>query len=528
MKNNEKENDISHLMAILSTMSPNELIQYSKPSTLEDISNAVAELQRVILAEDSKFNAVNTKLQQVDAKFDDITNRINEIDPDADVAQVQQALDELSKYVKHYLKLNEEQEKQIENKNTITETLKNSKTVTIEDGSVCEVVIPEVTSTTTVIAALDDYTSLELTSAKGVTLTNTANNVVDLDITAPESGSVPTITLNGNFNEINVSNASIKVNGLVNKININENNKKAISINGKLNEDTEINSESDKNITLSNSNDADLTNLTLAAPNATVTLNGSYNTVSSNVSDNTLIINSGAHIKKLVVQKGNVIVKDRDIDNRIDEVINETEYTVTSYITKATTMSEINSGMQIGGITKVENNIDAKGSGVAFGILASGNVELDLNGKTIKGGRTNTGLMFIRGTSNINIVGEGTLENNNETYGIWVSSANATVNIYSGNYIANVHCLYAENGTINIYGGTFKLNDENKTFLLNCLDASYKSGKAKINVYGGKFYGFNPAESMSEPGGPISFVAPGYHVNQLEEEGQIVYEVVAD
>ena len=477
---------------------------------------------------DNKISAIVGAAPETLDTLEEIAAKLEDGTVQTKIDALEKALKDLQKYVEHYLVLTPEQEQQVANTNTIEETLKTAKTVTIDNGTVGIINIPEVTSTTTVTAPLEDKTSLELTSAKGVTLTNTNNNVVDLDITAPSTGSTTTVTLAGNYNKVEVENASIKINeGTINNVIVKEDTVKATTINAPLGENSAVISESNANLTITNSA-GDTTNLDLDAPEATVTLNGQYNNVTSTVGENTLVINSGAHIKKLTVEKGNVIVKDRDINNRIDEVINETEYTVEPYTTHATTISEINSGMQIGGKTIVDNDIDQKGSGIAFGIFASGNVELDLNGKTIKGGRSNTGLMFIRGTSNINIIGEGTLENNNETYGIWVSSANAVVNIYSGNYIATTHCLYAENGTINVYGGTFKLTNEDKTFLLNCLDASYKSGKAKINVYGGKFYGFNPAASMSEPGGPVSFVAEGYHVVETTEDGLQVYEVVAD
>ena len=441
---------------------------------------------------------------QVPAKTSDLLNDSGFISEHQDIApinneitELKKSLNELSKYVKHYLVLTPEQEQQIQNSQIINETLSNTKTVTIENGTICDIVIPEVTSTTTINAPLEDYTSLELTSPKSVTLNNTGENIVDLDIQAPQDGSNPTITLKGNYNTINVENASIKVSeGSVNEINILENNEKATSISGILSEDININSQSDKIITITNSNEEDTVNLKLNAENSTVTLNGTYKSVESIVSDNTLIVGQNTHIKKLIVKKGNVIVKDRNINNRIDEIENETDYTVSRYETHATSMSEINSGMQVGGLTIVENDIEQSGSGIAFGILASGNVELNLNGKTIKGGRSNTGLMYIRGTSNINIVGEGCLENIIGNYGIWVSSVNAIVNIYGGSYKATTHCLYAEKGTINVYDGEFRITDEDKKFLLNCLDASYNNGTAHINVFGGKFYGFNPAESI--------------------------------
>ena len=63
---------------------------------------------------------------------------------------------------------------------------------------------------------------------------------------------------------------------------------------------------------------------------------------------------------------------------------------------------------------------------------------------------------------------------------------------------------------------------------MNCYDANYTAGTAKINVYGGKFYNFNPAETYGEPNGPVSYVAEGYHVVESVEDGVPVFEVVAD
>ena len=41
-----------------------------------------------------------------------------------------------------------------------------------------------------------------------------------------------------------------------------------------------------------------------------------------------------------------------------------------------------------------------------------------------------------------------------------------------------------------------------------------------------KFYEFNPAVTYGEPGGPVSYVAEGYHVVEFVEDGKKVYEVV--
>lgn len=73
-------------------------------------------------------------------------------------------------------------------------------------------------------------------------------------------------------------------------------------------------------------------------------------------------------------------------------------------------------------------------------------------------------------------------------------------------------------GTINISGGIFKNNGS--PYLLNCYDANYRSGKAKIVVTGGKFYDFDPGNNTAE-GPNTSFLAEGYTsvASTVVEEG---------
>jgi hypothetical protein len=120
--------------------------------------------------------------------------------------------------------------------------------------------------------------------------------------------------------------------------------------------------------------------------------------------------------------------------------------------------------------------------------------------------------------------GEGTWVNPNG-YGMWLASDKGSIDIYGGHFIADTHAVYTEKGTINIYGGEFELNSGDPKYLLNCKDDAYTAGTAKIIVYGGKFHNFDPANSMSEPGGPVSFVAPGYKSVEIEEG---LWEVVKD
>ena len=56
--------------------------------------------------------------------------------------------------------------------------------------------------------------------------------------------------------------------------------------------------------------------------------------------------------------------------------------------------------------------------------------------------------------------------------------------------------------------------------MLNCYDANYANGTAKIVVTGGKFYDFNPADNSAE-GEHTSFVPAGYEAvaSTVVEEG---------
>ena len=186
------------------------------------------------------------------------------------------------------------------------------------------------------------------------------------------------------------------------------------------------------------------------------------------------------------------------------------------------------------GVYNFAEDIDIN-KGVAFRFTAKGKYIYNLNNHEIKCGSTSLGSIFLNGSVDLTINGEGKLINNANSYGVWVSGKDCVLNVNGGDFEADTHALYAENGTINVYGGTFKMLGEPELdskghckFMLNCYDKSYTGGTAKINVYGGKFYNYNPSESYSEPSGPVSFVAEGYHVIESIEDGVPVFEVVKD
>ena len=173
------------------------------------------------------------------------------------------------------------------------------------------------------------------------------------------------------------------------------------------------------------------------------------------------------------------------------------------------------------------------------GITAKNEVKLNLNNHnlTISGLTTETaqGGIMSRGTQKITIYGKGTIDSM-EGICIQANGSESEINltgsttVYQNNRSGG-ELIYCYSGTINIVNGTFKNNGENKNYLLNCYDANYRNGTAKIIVTGGKFYDFNPADNTAE-GEHTNFVAEGYHVETstvVEEEVEhTVYTVKKD
>ena len=90
---------------------------------------------------------------------------------------------------------------------------------------------------------------------------------------------------------------------------------------------------------------------------------------------------------------------------------------------------------------------------------------------------------------------------------------------FAGCTVANVHM-----GTATVNGGNFAVCPDTGTkdsrYLLNCIDANYKDGTAKIIVNGGTFKDFDPRNNKAE-GDKTSFVAVGVGVS-ADENGSFV------
>ena len=87
---------------------------------------------------------------------------------------------------------------------------------------------------------------------------------------------------------------------------------------------------------------------------------------------------------------------------------------------------------------------------------------------------------------------------------------------YAGCTVANV-----QKGTATVDGGSFAVyvdEGEDSRYLLNCIDANYKNGTARIVVNGGTFVGYDPRNNAAEGEG-TNFVAVGVGVDANTTDG---------
>ena len=144
----------------------------------------------------------------------------------------------------------------------------------------------------------------------------------------------------------------------------------------------------------------------------------------------------------------------------------------------------------------------------------SKNITIDLNGYTIKNTEDiwnedakswslisvcNGGILTLLDSSD---AGTGTLlAKENDCYAVDVRNGGILV-IESGTYIGNISSVYVHTGTAYINGGYYKVqqissaNGYGET--INCYDANFKNGTARVIISGGSFYNFNPTDA-AEP-----------------------------
>ena len=165
---------------------------------------------------------------------------------------------------------------------------------------------------------------------------------------------------------------------------------------------------------------------------------------------------------------------------------------------------------------------------IVNGTFASNNTTINLNSCEIKSAPTSgRALLMLRGSSSYTFNGKGKVTDTADNSScIWTCSEKNTCTINDGTWTSrHSECIYCEKGTITIKGGEFKTENDDKRYLLNCKDANYQAGTAKIIVTGGKFWDFDPHDNPAE-GEHTNFCAEGYTTTSEEIDGHTVYTVV--
>lgn len=161
-------------------------------------------------------------------------------------------------------------------------------------------------------------------------------------------------------------------------------------------------------------------------------------------------------------------------------------------------------------------------------LTLTGYCKLDLNGHTLTSAASlqNAAFRILGDVEVVDIAGGGKIDTSNGVasdptpYVFTVGNKageEGTLTIKSGSYKGDCTTVYVVKGTANINGGNFDVepwtvddgNNDHYRYMLNCLDANYKDGSAKIVVTGGTFNKFNPANNKAE-GANTNFVSAGY------------------
>ena len=159
-------------------------------------------------------------------------------------------------------------------------------------------------------------------------------------------------------------------------------------------------------------------------------------------------------------------------------------------------------------------------------------VTIDLAGHNITGSGI-SGLFYVTAKGDLTIKGEGTVtavEDNGAAMAVWVRSPIAKVTLEGGTYTQQISnttdphfdLIYVERGNVYVKGGTYK--GVTPDWTLNCYDEHYQSKEANIEVTGGTFVGFDPANNKAE-GENTNFVPAGYVSTKGADGNFVVTEV---
>ena len=199
--------------------------------------------------------------------------------------------------------------------------------------------------------------------------------------------------------------------------------------------------------------------------------------------------------------------------------------------------TELKEALTTGGVVAVTKDIQTNNSEdtAAARMVISQPTTLNLEKKIITpndmgNNNVNFCALIVDADTTINAGENGGIDTGvNGGYGINVRNG-ATLTINGGYYYGGGTAVQVQKGTLIINGGTFACEPySNPTYgykyLINCIDAAYKDGTAKISITGGTFINFDPSDSASEnPHG--NFVPDGYKVVSEAHGADTWYTVV--
>lgn len=212
-------------------------------------------------------------------------------------------------------------------------------------------------------------------------------------------------------------------------------------------------------------------------------------------------------------------------------------------VAKADPTAEIN-GVKYDTLQAAINAAQATKGGATITLLKNINTEsyymvngdnpvtIDLAGYNITGSGI-SGLFYVTAKGDLTIKGKGTVtavEDNGAAMAVWVRSPIAKVTLEGGTYTQQItntadphfDLIYVERGNVYVKGGTYK--GATPDWTLNCYDEHYQSKEANIEVTGGTFVGFDPANNKAEGEG-TNFVAAGYASTKGADGNFVVTEV---
>ena len=166
---------------------------------------------------------------------------------------------------------------------------------------------------------------------------------------------------------------------------------------------------------------------------------------------------------------------------------------------------------------------------IASKVIVKEDAVLNLNGHSITSGMpyndkmtgTDIAAITIENGATLTIKGEGSIKGTE--YGVYVK--NGHVVIEGGNISAGTSAVQVNVGTAEINGGEFSATKSN-TYVINCIDACWKDGSAKVYIKGGKFHNFDPANNAAEGTG-TNFCPKGYSSRKMDDSTYKVIPLVS-